>query len=147
MKNERGFFTIVGLCLLLTVAISIMGVQEFETNYSHGAENALLEAELKNAAESALIEAIKDPNLKSKTFGEITVQIERRQPVEGVENIHFEKDKYVTKALDLKSKSGTIFIAVASCDSKFMEGKIYRRALAFVLEDDPNQTIHFVNDL
>ena len=57
MSNERGFFTIVGLCLLMAVAISIRGVQEFEGNYSVGVTNALTEFELQNAADSALVEA------------------------------------------------------------------------------------------
>ncbi len=145
MKNERGFFTVVGLCLLLTAALLIQGVQEFEANYSRGVRNSELEFELQNAAESALLAATKDSSLTSMTFFSeifkktITVEIVSRKDA-----IHFRTDGNVTKEMDLTSKSGKIFMAVASCDVNFMEGKIYRRALAYVI--DGEETVYFVND-
>ncbi len=145
MKNERGFFTVVGLCLLLTAALLIQGVQEFEANYSRGVRNSELEFELQNAAESALLAATKDSSLTSMTFFSeifkktITVEIVSRKDA-----IHFRTDGNVTKEMDLTSKSGKIFMAVASCDANFIEGKIYRRALAYVI--DGEETVYFVND-
>ncbi len=140
MKNERGFFTVIGLCLLLAAALSIKGVQEFEANYSRGVRNSELEFELQNAAESALLAAVKNPSLTSMTFGNITVQI-----VSKTEAIRFKTDGYFSGEIDEEPKPGTIFMAVASCDAVFTEGKIYRRALAYVL--DGEETVYFVNDL
>lgn len=55
--NERGFFNVVGLCLLLVVAISIAGVHETERNFSYNVANVQLAHELKNVADSALVKA------------------------------------------------------------------------------------------
>ena len=48
---------------------------------------------------------------------------------------------------------GTVLVSVASCDSLFVAGKIYRRAFAYILDNDPeteideSATIYFVNQL
>ena len=55
--NERGFFSVVGLCLLLVITLSIMAIQETEKNYSYLASDFQEEFELQSAAESGLIEA------------------------------------------------------------------------------------------
>ena len=57
--NERGFFSIIGLCLLLVITLSIMAIQGTEKNYSYLASDFQEELELQNAAESGLIEAVK----------------------------------------------------------------------------------------
>ena len=57
--NERGFFSVVGLCLLLVVTLSIMAIQGSEKNYSYLASDFQEEFELQNAADSGLIEAVK----------------------------------------------------------------------------------------
>ena len=82
--NERGFFTIIGLCLLLIAAISIKGVHEFEANYSRGIIIFQAEHELQNAADSALINAINKNNtatqkFTSKKFGTLKVEIRREE--------------------------------------------------------------------
>ena len=165
MINERGFFTVVGLCLLLTVAISIMGVQGFETNYSSGAENFWVETELQNIADSALVEAVAKCKDKQWDPGKIELILDEKVIPSDEERfkdknfkvqvyaIYYENFEQVKmnypskKKTHISNETGIICIAVASCEANFMEGEIYRRALAFVLKDDPNQTIHFVNDL
>ena len=57
MKDERGFFTVIGLCFLLAVSICIKNIQESEAIYSFNAADYQAEQELQNAADSALIEA------------------------------------------------------------------------------------------
>lgn len=56
--NERGFFSIVGLCLMLVITLSIMAIQGMEKNYSYLASDFQVEFELQNAADSGLIEAV-----------------------------------------------------------------------------------------
>ena len=182
--NERGFFTIVGLCLLLVAAIFIKGVHEFEANYARGITNFQAEHELQNAADSALITAIETKstatqNFTSEKFGNISVEIrcEQISDSEGVFIRRFER-RYLsankiqdtplnennTRDIGTKEspadttpewlKQGKIWIGVASCDSPFIAGKMYRRAFAYILDDDPeteeideSATIHFLNSL
>ena len=162
MRNERGFFTIVGLCLLLAVAISIRGVQEFEGNYSIGALNAQAEHELQNAADSALAEMIKNgdyrKNIPSEKFGEISVNVSRlamTTSVYKIEHIHTENGSRVeteNRISETAPKKCDIWISVASCNSPSVGGKIYRHSKAYVLENDPktdadeSRVTYFMND-
>lgn len=56
--NEKGFFTLIGICFLLIAAILVKGVQESEKNYSYVTRNFQNEVELQNVADSALLEAV-----------------------------------------------------------------------------------------
>lgn len=56
--NERGFFTVIGICFLLVAAILVKGVQESERNYVDITRNFKDETDLQNIADSALIEAV-----------------------------------------------------------------------------------------
>lgn len=56
--NERGFFTVIGICFLLVAAILVKGVQESERNYIDITRNFKDETDLQNIADSALIEAM-----------------------------------------------------------------------------------------
>ena len=150
--NQRGFFTIVGLCLLLIAAISIKGINEFETNYSRGVTNFQIEHHLQNLAESYLIEHIDtienfsqkynlgDIKYKDFTLKNVTVEIYGRR-----NNIHIDNGKDTNLANLPLEAEGNIIISVASCDSPFIVGKIYSRAFAYI--DDDTKTIHFMNDL
>ena len=57
--NERGFFTLIGVASIL-----VIGLQETSRNYIIVADNFKNESDLKNIADSALIEAVNmiDPN-------------------------------------------------------------------------------------
>lgn len=149
--NQRGFFTIVGLCLLIIVAISIKGVHEFEANYSRGVESYVAEHHLQNLAESYLIEAAEtfdgteDLKIKhnlgsTENLKNITVEIYGKRG-----NIQIKNSDYTEFENLPQDVEGRIILSVASCDSPFVIGKIYRRSLAYI--DDDTQTIHFMNDL
>ena len=56
--NEKGFFTLIGICFLLIAAILVKGVQESERNYSYVTRDFQDEVELQNIADSALLEAV-----------------------------------------------------------------------------------------
>ena len=56
--NEKGFFTLIGLCFLLVAALLVRGVQESEKNYSNITTDFHTEVDLQNVADSALIEAV-----------------------------------------------------------------------------------------
>ena len=155
IANERGFFTVAGLCLLLALAICIRGVQEFEGNYSVGATSFQAEHELQNYADTALILAIEtnDRNFTfhSERLGAVTVKVYSRN-----ENIRQFERRHNSGSIsdialkdsddnDLAYENCKIFISVASCDSGFIGGKIYRRALAYILDGD--KTLHFLTDL
>ena len=162
MRNERGFFTVVGLCLLLVVALSIRGVQEFEGNYSFGVSNSQAEYELQNAADSALSEMIErgdyEKNITSKKLGEISVSVSRlamNDSVFKIEHIHTENGKRVEIANKVPEKLNkcVVWISVASCENPIFGGKIYRRSRAYVLDDDPETdydeslVTYFMSDL
>lgn len=158
--NERGFFTIVGLCLLIVAAIFIKGILEFETNYSRGITNFQAEHELQNAAESALIEATENlpelaenevynfptKNLTSQKFKNVTVERHAKNiNLKTFIRTYNSANNYTDNAADEYPRNATVIISVASCDSPFVDGKMYRRAFAYI--DTETKTIHFMNDL
>ena len=159
--NERGFFTIIGLCLLLVAAISIKGVHEFEANYSGGITIFQAEHELQTLADSYLVEKLKElPPLsegKIYKFPTVTAHSEKFKNVEilvWAQNGNLKKfirtyssgSNYTDKDAGELPEPVTIIISVASCDNPFIAGKIYRRSLAYILDSDKN-TIHFMSDL
>ena len=152
--NERGFFTIVGLCLLLVSAIFIKGVNEFEANYSRGVTNYQIEHELQNAADSALIVALKKESTATQTFtsekfGTITVEI-KSEPQLNIKKFirtYSSGSKYTDIDAGEEPQSATVMVSVANCSSPFVIGKIYRRSFAYILNDDKSKTIHFLNSL
>ena len=56
--NERGFFTLTGICLLIVASILVIGLQETSRNYINVSDSFKTETELQNIADSALIVAI-----------------------------------------------------------------------------------------
>jgi len=155
--NERGFFTIVGLCLLLVAAIFIKGVHEFEANYSRGIINFQIEHHLQNLAESYLIETketatidenelsimhrLGDMDIDEFKLKNVSVEIRAKHT-----NIKIQHGKNTAEENLPIEAEGIVIVSVASCDSPFIAGKMYRRAFAYILEDDP-ATIHFLNSL
>ena len=55
--NQRGFFTVLGICFLLMATICIKTIQESGKIYTYDAISFQSEKELQNIADSALIEA------------------------------------------------------------------------------------------
>ena len=56
--NERGFFTLTGICFLIVASILVIGLQETSRNYINVSDSFKTETELQNIADSALIVAI-----------------------------------------------------------------------------------------
>ena len=146
--NQHGFFTILGLCLLIVAAIFIKGILEFEANYSRGITSYEAEHHLQNLAESYLIKeknftenlsiehSLGDISYDGFTLKNVTVAIYGRHDTIQIKD---------TNGNLLQNVEGNIILSVASCDSPFIIGKIYRRAFAYI--DDETNTIHFMNDL
>lgn len=157
--NERGFFTIVGLCLLLVASIMIRGVQEVDANYFYEESNFSAEQELQNAADSALAEAIEialseDYTQKYKNDAvEIPVKQQNDSDISTTVLARygfiyqFTVTSYSGSTVKYKDNGylrGLMLISVASRDDERIGGKMYRRALAYVLNDD-KKTIHYLN--
>ena len=175
MKDQRGFFTVIGLCFLLAVSVCIKNIQESETIFTFGASDFKDEQELQNAADSALLEAVEKIKVNGEFVNEpVNYAIHRvfrqhkisvSQPIvsktsrfENIQvevygehgNIHSE----LGVESDLKTvpadSDGIILISVASGQSRIDNKKIYRRSLAFVRIDDAGvvqDKIFFLNSL
>jgi len=55
--RQKGFATILGLCLILVVALVVRGIEETERNHTYETTDAGAEFELQNAADGALVAA------------------------------------------------------------------------------------------
>ena len=170
--NQRGFFTIVGLCLLIVATIFIKGILEFETNYSRGITSYEIEHHLQNLAESYLIENIGsienlpiEHNLGDISYGDYklkNVQVAiygKHDEIQFFQRVYRKNGNPTNESIkdsegNPMTGDGKIILSVASCDSPFIVGKMYRRAFAYILDDDEttedvdeSKTIHFMNDL
>lgn len=157
MNSERGFFTLIGICILIVAAIFVKGIQESELNYAYIAENFKIEKELQNAADSALIEAVdlikngyplqeassptrknNQPKILEKTVDGTKVEVWYEYGKDGdTGKFIFKERNYSTKTDKTISegKSGVILISVASRDSDIMEGKVFARAIGYIFMD------------
>ena len=177
MKDQRGFFTVIGLCFLLAVSVCIKNIQESETIFTFGASDFKDEQELQNAADSALLEAVEKIKFNvelvpkpANYFGNRSDRqhkISVSQPIlsktSRFENIQVEvygEHGNIHSELGVESDIGTapadeegdgiILISVASGQSRIDNKKIYRRSLAFVRIDDAGvvqDKIFFLNSL
>lgn len=163
--NERGFFSIVGMCLLLVITLSIMAIQGTEKNYSYLASDFQEEFELQSVAERGLIEAaekirsgeiiVNPPNdveyvqnrkywqrkisvsqpASSDRFKNISVEVYGENG-----NIHSEIGETVSADIEIyldggTNKNGIVLISVASGENKAGVKK-FRRSLAYILEKE-----------
>ena len=160
MKSESGFFTLIGICILLVAAIFVKGIQESELNYTYIAKDFETETKLQNAADSALAEAVdlikngtvtletanfdnhsdNQHKLFDKIIDEIQVEVwyEYGKNSEGGGKFHFMERNYTTetdKEIGDQNKRGVILISVASRDSDIMSGKIFARAIGYIFTD------------
>ena len=55
--RQKGFATILSLCLILVIALIVKGIQESETNHAREVLNFEMEQALQSAAESGIVEA------------------------------------------------------------------------------------------
>ena len=109
--NERGFFSVVGLCLLLVITLSIMAIQETEKNYSYLASDFQEEFELQNAAESGLIEATEkiknNPSLVPDAPETYANRSERQYPVSVSQPE--KSDRFKNISVEVYGENGDIF--------------------------------------
>ncbi len=57
--NQKGFATILGLCLILVIALVVKGIQESEGNHAYETTDFQTAYDLQNAAESGICKAVK----------------------------------------------------------------------------------------
>lgn len=55
--NEKGFFTVIALVLLLVIVLFVKTIQETEKNYSDGAKAFQIDSELQNIADGGIYDA------------------------------------------------------------------------------------------
>jgi len=55
--NQKGFATILGLCLIMAIALCVKGIQEAETNHIYETMDFQTEIDLQNAAENGIYAA------------------------------------------------------------------------------------------
>lgn len=163
--NERGFFSLVGICFLLIAAIFVKGLQEYESNYYGIAQNFQDEVDLQNAADNALVMAMEDlkialeenPNasienpILNETWGKIHVEVyAKKNTLEFKRRYYDTASSYTDKSTTIPNKKGIVLMSVASRDSDKMIGKIYRQSLGyFFVGENENETkyIHFMKSL
>ena len=164
MNSERGYFTLIGICILLVAAIFVKGIQDSELHYAYIAEDFETETKLQNAADSALIEAVdliksgyplqeaSSPIRKNnqhkiieKTIDGIKVAVWYEYGRDGGTGKFIFKERNYTaktdKTIGEQNKCGVILISVASRDSDVMTGKVFARAIGYVFTDGDELTL------
>lgn len=128
--RQKGFATVFGLCMILIITLIVKGIQEAETNHAREVLNFEMEQVLQHAAESGIIEAVKS---NSATNLKLTKYFK-----------HDEQTIKITVDIPkpLEKFNGKYYTSCATAKSNFFGKKIYRRAYAYVLNDDT--TIHFL---
>ena len=56
--NQKGFATVLGLCLIMAIALCVKGIQEAQMNQSYVTTDFQAEIDLQNAAESGIYAAV-----------------------------------------------------------------------------------------
>ena len=156
--NQKGFATILSLCLILVVALIVKGIAEAETNHAREISNFEMEQALQNAAESGIYEAAEQFNGKNFTPGKIFTTNKTFKHGEQKINITIEVwgkqgnitnyNEYGTninhKIYDENGNQigtknlieGIYFMSRATIDKSIWDEKIYRRAYAYIITDN-----------
>ena len=166
IMKQKGFATILSLCLILVIALIVKGIQESEANHAREVLNFEMEQALQSAAESGIVEAAeyvrKNPNyllystgppfsqktipVKNKTFyhGEQKIKIEIEVWGERGEIYFCPVDKNdINEVYAGESKVGVYLMSCAKIKKRVLGEDIYRRAYAYFLDDD-NTKINFM---
>lgn len=152
--NQKGFATILSLCLILVVALIVKGIAEAETNHAREISNFEMEQSLQNAAESGIYEAAELFNGKTFTPGKIFTTTKTFKHGEQTINITIEvwgKKVTITAYNEYKTQlkyktsdetntkssvEGIYFMSRATIDKGIWNEKIYRRAYAYIITDN-----------
>lgn len=139
--RQKGFATIFGLCLILVVALIVKGINDAETNHAREVGNFETEQILQRAAESAIVEAAsKLPSDEQKIIDAQKTFNNGRRTFQ----VHVEAWQDDSGQIDVDGvgKDGVYIMSRATTDDDFFGEKIYRRAYAYILDEDP--TIYFM---
>ena len=167
--NEKGFATILGLCLILALALVVKGIQESEDNHAYEKIDFQTEYDLQNAAEVGIYKAVKmvrdNPNLlpfnrELNLRGDYQYKFDR-VTIKTLSGSDIYVDVWGERILirpygevDYKNKITSwmgeeklaySFFSKAELTSPRTGGKLYRRAFGYVLQDDSTWTVHFMN--
>ncbi len=172
--NEKGFATLLNLCLILVIALIVKGIQESEMNHVYATKDFQTEFDLQNAADSGIYMAAekvrrelqtdenylpvnKNPHLNgSRRQGQIEIISEPKSYSEDSIAIKVLGERVVLKSYEVNyedkntlnpsdaDKTAYIFFSTAEMDSERLGRKIYRRAVAYVLSEDDDWKIHFM---
>ncbi len=164
MNNERGFVTIFALCLILVIALLVKGIQESDMNHNYEAADLQTEFDLQNAADGGIYEAAEKVRAASENGQELlptnTVSNHEERKKSQIP-IHLSKSSIKTargtitvkvwgERLKIQNykrlypsytknpqgvpKYGYVLFSVAQLKNKRTNGKIYRRAFAYVVD-------------
>ena len=173
MNSEKGFATVLALCLILVIALVVKGIQESEMNHAREATDFQIEFELQNAADGGIYEAAEIVRV-AKENGETLLSFdESYQLVSRTKNISsgtiqltvmgkltsiqpYKMDYSPNKKTAIKTDldddgyaddeifyDGYALLSAATFTEKETGVKKFRRAFAYVRDDDET-TIHFL---
>ena len=161
MNNERGFVTVFALCLILVIALLVKGIQESDTNHNYEAADLQTEFDLQNAADGGIYEAAEKVRVATENGNELlptefahTLSRKNYQKQLVYRSIKTKRGTISVKVWgerlkiqDYKRlypsygkeevgerKFGYVLFSVAQLDNKRTNGKIYRRAFAYVID-------------
>ncbi|MBR2520511.1 MAG: hypothetical protein IKE46_12130 [Selenomonadaceae bacterium] len=156
--NERGFVTVFALCLILVIALIVKGIQESDTNHNYAAADFQTEFDLQNAADGGIYEAAElvRSGQRDLPANNVPVQSIRKNYQKELVNrstktergtirvtvwgerlkIQGYRRSYPSYKKNLQGtpKYGYVLFSVAQLDSARTNGKIYRRAFAYVVD-------------
>ncbi len=169
--NQKGFATIFSLCLMLIIALTVLGIQSAETNHTYETTAFQAEFDLQNAADSGVVEAAErvisgavtiEKNYNPYVFnsranhqyhfpattktsanlGKITVEVTGERVALQPYKVSYGTRKNTARRVGTAAEVYTFF-SVASAVDNYTGAKIYRRAFGYVFVDDEAATIHF----
>ena len=169
--RQKGFATILSLCLILVIALIVKGIQESETNHAREVLNFETEQALQSAAESGIFEAAEKIRIADENFDKTSdyylpyikgkPTIKKTLPVDGKKFHHGEQEISINVEVwgergeiyfcpedknyvyEGESKVGVYLMSRATIEEGFFGEKIYRRAYAYFLDED-NTKINFM---
>ena len=162
VMKQKGFATILSLCLILVIALIVKGIQESEANHAREVLNFEMEQALQSAAESGIFEAAeyvrKNPDylpyieknqtfkktipVSNKTFyhGERKVKITVEVWGERGQIYLFPTNRPGNKIYKSDGHFGIYFMSRATIKKGVLGEDVYRRAYAHVRSEKDGET-------
>lgn len=172
--NQKGFATVLGLCLIMAIALCVKGIQEAQMNQSYVTTDFQTEVDLQNAAEGgiySLAEKIQrellDKN-RNNTFafsttqktssGNVSVDVKAERAFIFSYKVNYSmprvNGKYRAEKIhdgkELKDRKVYMLSSSAGIYIERIGKKLYRQAFAYVEFDangNSDNTIYFTNNL